>query len=1422
MRSLDVRPLTLSLLLEQDAVVALLSDGRTVGRSGRKPASPALRQELHAASARLQTLQTPADAGGTHPGAGAAQALARDIGALICQTCLPENIQSFLLETPLRTLDLQLSEELAGIAWEAAFNGQDFLGQKFSIARHIVQETPPAVLRNLRVDRDQLRVLVMHRGGEAQPTAPLAQRLARHLAGIEGLSVSLAAVAELERHDMLHRIENSDLVHYVGPLPAHEAARGAVQERPAAANGREPCLALADIAALGRVPALLVCHAIEAPDERRAAPHHRLAVAAARLGLSLLVCPAETAFEDDRPDFVSVLYRSFVQGHSLGRAIREATMSSSEADYGNCGPRHVAYADAALVLAPTAVAGLQENSHRQVTIMSYDLVGSTQLLESLGPERYSELLDQYHARCARIVTRWGGMASNPQGSDGIMCYFGLPVAHEHSALQSIRAAAEILRAVAELALRVRIGVVTGPVVVRAGQPVGVSIHLAARLQSIAEPGSVVFSESTYRLVQHRFEAARVANLPQLKGFEQPGSVYRRVGEKRQVLNPFDMAPQLSPFVAREDALAWLRSHWEQATAAPVQAAAPVHAVVVWGGAGIGKSRLVSEFRLRHVASPQQALECRCTPEHTQSAFHPLIDLLLRQFKILEADAMPVRQAKIEAGLAALGALGAGDAGASPVPALADAADVARVVASLLSVSTDDAEAAAAAAQYSAQYSAEKQRQRTLEVLAGLIALQARAAPLCLVFEDVHWLDPSSREFIKHLLQHTRGLPLLLLMTQREETTAPEDIGTGVLPFELKGLSAEAARSLIVAASGDAAVSGEVIGLLTEKADGVPLFIEESTRMVVDLQAAGGGALSSLRLAVPGTIQDLLMARLDRLGDAKPLAQLGSVIGREFSLALVQAILGHASAPIRTGQLQARLNALVGSGLMVERRGPDGTNYFFKHALVRDAAYQSLWERDRRRFHLAIALVLSEQFPDLVATQPEMAARHYAGAALPARAIEHWERAARLTLARSAHEEAITHLNNGLALVAQLPADEARDRAELRLQLLLAGQLIATVGYGAERVGQVYQRAAELCRAAGDDAALLKVQLGLEGYYFMRADFAQAHVIATQVASMVASSPDPMRRLQSTWALGNVLFHRGELLAAVERMDACLADYRLIPRGRGAVQDPGLMCLCYSAVAKWELGHPDEALRRARAAVTLSAELKHKFSAGEAYGFLAMIQYFRGEFEDVLQSSARAIEICEEGGFAVWLAHAKLLHGRALVALGGSESSESGIAEMADGYARWVDTGAMVTRGFYLVLRAEGLALAGRPEEGLALLRMAMDVVTRCGERYYEAEIRRLMGELLLQQARLTGRDADAEAEEWFAGALALAQEKSMASLSLRAAMSLAALWTQQRRPSEARLLLLSALDAVEDGRHTHDIRSARAMLQRVEPAVTAD
>ena len=416
------------------------------------------------------------------------------------------------------------------------------------------------------------------------------------------------------------------------------------------------------------------------------------------------------------------------------------------------------------------------------------------------------------------------------------------------------------------------------------------------------------------------------------------------------------------------------------------------------------------------------------------------------------------------------------------------------------------------------------------------------------------------------------------------------------------------------------------------------------------------------------------------------------------------------------------------------------------------------------------------------------------------------------MSRSAHEESINHLKQGLALVSSLSSRLQQDQAELRLQLLLAGQLIATEGYGANLVGTVYQRAADLSLACGDTRAQLKVQLGLEGYHLMRGHFEKARAMAIAAETLVRQSTDPMSRLQARYALANILFHQGDLVSAVALMDDCLADYRGLAHRPGAVQDPGVMCLCYSALAQWELGFPDDALRRAQDVVALAGQLRHKFSMGEAFGFRAMVHYFRGEHGQALDWSAQAMAICKEGGFAVWLAHAKLIHGRALAELG---DTQTGIAEMTDGYAMWSSTGAVVTCAFYLSIQAEGLALADRPDDGLVLLERALTLVSTYSERYYEAEIRRLTGELTLQAAAQRGDNRDAQAEVWFTGALEAAKARKLNSLALRSATSLGRLWLRQSRPAQALAVIQPELDAVREGDDTHDLVSARQLLAEI-------
>ena len=588
-------------------------------------------------------------------------------------------------------------------------------------------------------------------------------------------------------------------------------------------------------------------------------------------------------------------------------------------------------------------------------------------------------------------------------------------------------------------------------------------------------------------------------IPQLKGFDNPTAVYRVLGESpTSGTARFDAAPKLTPFVGRQRELRLIEEHWAAARKGAVRT------VLVFGEAGIGKSRLVREFRRSVSLMDRETIEGRCTPDHTNSAFHPVIEFLRRLLRIHDGDSVESKLDKIAGTLAAE----------------VEIADAVQLIAALLSVPFDSRYAPLI-------YPAERLRQLTLDALVSWICREARKAPLCLIAEDIQWIDPSTREFLKRLIAAAARLPLFVLLTQRSEPMHAPNLAISAYEVELRGLSPDSAREMILGACGESRIPEDVVRLLADKTDGVPLYIEESTRMALD-QSAGTVALDTSNFTVPSTIQDLLMARLDRLASAKQVAQLGAAIGRGFSFALMEAVLAHESSPIKMDDLAARLGTLVNSGLLIQKGEPPDARYFFKHALVRDAAYQSLWERDRKRLHRTVAIVVGEKFQDLAQSQPELLAYHYAEAGMDAEALGYWERAARRAASRSAHAEALSHLASGLELIPRLAAAPERDRAELRLQLLLAGQLIATEGYGADQVEHVYARATELCHAVGDDSALVKIQLGLEGYHFMRADFEQAHAIAVQAGAMTTASTDPMRKLQSSWAIANISVPSGRV------------------------------------------------------------------------------------------------------------------------------------------------------------------------------------------------------------------------------------------------------------------------------------------------------
>jgi len=1293
-------------------------------------------------TAVLSDLSTTAVAGQVdwpgNPVAATPAVGAREEGLRIFRL-LPDTVAKALRESTGGTLNLQLSPSLCGIGWEAAHDGDAFIGEKFTALRHVVlaSAAQAAAIWFEPEERCAIRIACSDSATEQQ---------AAHAARLQRV---------VRAHDSFQLVEasgsNRGVVHFVG--------------------GKAELFALATT--LHPTPRVLIGEAGVEPADVEG-----LCRIAAERGLNFLLRPWG---EDDDTSFMAELYGRLALGTSAPAALqaaRQASLAKGAAGLHD-NLRSLYCGDARMCLVTA-----RESSRRQATAMKVDLVQSTALMRQLGTERYFELLQTYHRVCARLVRTHDGIANAPQGNDGVMCFFGVPAADEQASAQCLRAAMAIVHAVRQLGLDVRIGISTGPVVVDGKTPFGPDVHLADRLQSIASPGGIVVGQTTRQLTKSRF-AFDAMDVGELKGFAGHRVVAYALRHElpESDLEPLGPRTGLSPFVGREEEMAELQRAWRHIGSPD---AAPL---LVSGEAGIGKSRLVREFRRWLSDQGVSCGELRCSPRHSSSAFHPLIGWLQRQFGTPDdhasADALLERIAR-------------SDVGELPI------ADAARVIASLLLPAADgDARELAP--------SAERQRQLTLDVLTTWLARRA-ATPVCLVVEDVQWIDPSTQEFIDRIATLVKGLPLMLLLTRRADDRPAPSSAFECRELSLRGLSKPAAALLIEGNCGPRGLPPESVRQLADRADGVPLFLEESTRMAVERSGddASAEALSGILQDVPSTLQDLLMARLDRHASAKRLAQVGAVIGREFSAELLEAVLRHENAISGPADMRTHLQTLSQSGLITEKDSARSATYLFKHALVRDAAYQSLLERDRKRLHVALVEVVQQGFSDLQEAQPEMLAYHCTEAGLAADALGHWEHAARRATARSAHREAIAHLNNGLALLDQLPEGIARDRIELRLHLLLAARLIATQGYGAPDVERVYARAQTLCRRMGDEEALMKVQLGLEGFHFMRADFDKADAIAQETRDLADRSRDPMRKIQAAWAVANVLFHRGEVREAVRHMDACLHAYDLIAHRPSAVQDPGVMCLCYSAWGQWELGFPDDALRRAQRVVTLSEQLDHRFSMGEAWGFTTTVHYFRGEYMDAMRCANRAIEVCEEGGFAVWLAHARVMRGRLTVQLAKSpEEIDRGLAEMKQGHDAWASTGAVVTQAFYFAMQAEGLSIAGRPEEGLLALQSAFEIVQRVGERYYEPEIRRLMGELVLQAG---GPRRQLEAETWFDSALESARAAGLRSLSVRAALSLAGLWTRDSRHEQAHELLAAERAGFTEGFATHDLQRLNHLM----------
>jgi len=1031
---------------------------------------------------------------------------------------------------------------------------------------------------------------------------------------------------------------------------------------------------------------------------------------------------------------------------------------------------------------------------RQLTVMFCDLVGSTALSTRYDPEDLREIVGAYHRCVADTVARFAGFVAKYMG-DGVLIYFGYPEAHEDDAEQAVRAGLAVIDAVGRLAtstpLNVRLGVASGLVVVGdligmgAAQErgvVGETPNLAARLQTLAQAGTLVIADSTRRQIGALFEVEDLGPQP-LVGFAESQHAWRAVRESG-VVSRFEAlrGEALTPFVGREEEIELLLRRWQRAITGEGQV------VLLSGEAGIGKSRLVGALHDRLAGEPHTRLRYFCSPHHQDSALYPFITQLERAAGFAREDTVETRLDKLEALLG---------------PASPPGEDFA-LLAELLSLPAEP------------RYpplglSPQRQKDKTFEALLRQLEALAGRQPVLFVCEDLHWIDPSSRELLERIIEWVARLPVLLVATFRPEF-APPWIGLPqVTTVTLARFDRRAGTAMVEQIAGGASLTREVAAEIVDRADGVPLFVEELTKAVVEVGGFAEGIQTTLAaalpssLAVPSALHAPLMARVDRLGpEAKEVAQIAAAIGREFSYQVLAPIAGRGE-----NDLAVALGRLGDAGLVFCRGTPPAATYLFKHALVRDAAYASLLRRRREQLHARIAAVLQSDFPETIEAQPELLAQHFTDAGLIDQAVTYWQRAGERAVARFANLEAFAHLSRGIEVLKTLPEGPQRDEHELVLHVALITPLWSSWGFGSPQAELVATRALELSRQIeADTPAHFWAVFGVSFFYHVRGVLPTARELGEQSLALAERLQDPELLAYGHFGLGDGIFWLGELALARVHLEQAIA--LCDPEwGRAAAFRHGVNCAANSrmflARVLWHLGYPDQALSCSQEAVRIAEGDSHPFSMASTLSWAAALHQLRREAGRTRDVAEAAVALATEQFIPFFGAQAMVLRGWALVEQG---QCEEGITRLRDGVAAYRATGANLESPHWLALLAEVYGKAGQIEEALGIIREALADVERTGIRYYEAELKRLEGELRL------GLDKE-QSEACFDRAIEIARAQAAKSFELRAALSLARLWQHRGRRTAAHDLLAPVYGWFTEGFETADLKEAKALLNEL-------
>jgi class 3 adenylate cyclase/tetratricopeptide (TPR) repeat protein len=1032
---------------------------------------------------------------------------------------------------------------------------------------------------------------------------------------------------------------------------------------------------------------------------------------------------------------------------------------------------------------------------RQLTVMFCDLVGSTALSARLDPEDLQQILRAYQSRIKDVVQGYGGYIARYMG-DGALVYFGYPQAHEDDAERAVRAGLELVKSISQLRtaagepLNARIGIATGGVVVGdligSGESqergiAGETPNLAARLQERAEAGAVILSDATRRLLGDLFELTKLTPSV-LKGFLEPVQAWRALGEGHAE-SRFEAlhGTRLTPLVGRGEELELVLSRWRQAKEGGGQVA------LISGEPGIGKSRLVLALRERLQDEPKATVSYACSPHHVHSALFPFIAQLERSLGASPTDSREARLSRLESLLH------------ETVTEPGDA--VVALFAELLGIPTGTREAIAAMSPL------QKKGLLFRTFLAQLEALAARGAVL-IVLEDAHWLDPTSRELFDQVVDRLQRLPVLLVVTFRPDLFPPWIGFPHVTLLTLNRLAKAQARSLVERIAGGKALPSEVLEQILARTEGVPLFAEELTKTVLEsgfLGDAGdryvlAGPLPPL--AIPVTLHDSLMARLDRLAPVKEVAQIGACIGREFDHELLAAVVALPEA-----ELQAALDRLVAAELVFRRGVAPATTYLFKHAMVRDAAYESLLRKRRQDLHARVASAIEMRFPQIIEAQPELVAHHFTEAGLTEKAIGYWLQAGRLAAARSANVEAIAHLRAGLAGINDLP-DPSRPRWELSLQLALGGPLLATKGYASTEVETAYQRAQHLSRELGQDTDLFAALRGLGYVHHVRGDLRQSTREFPEAIDLARRIGEPALLVQAYHFAGVSTFHLGAFQTARDWLQQSLEAGGSHGHYHSQIYgiNMGVFCHAYIGHCDWHLGYPDCALNSVEHALLVARQASHPFSIALALAYLAMLHQFRREPEAALKAAEEARGLCQEYRFDYYGAWSALVRAWAIAEQG--QTAEGGSAYDA-ALKEFSRTGAGLRMPHYLGLLAGIHRKAGQRTAGLELLVEANQIAERNHETWCNAMLELERGELLLLDG---SEEARGEADAAFKHAIDIAADQGAKTLELRASVARSRHWAQQGEGQKALDILSPIYGWFSEGFETPDLLQAKMLL----------